>query len=155
MGSGCIDQCFLDLGTSCRLMVSFKPRPHYFRWLGGHRGLSGRRGEGKISLSYKDGTPTPRSSSALPICSPLIRAAFFSEWIKELRGYWMQVQDVSFIIACSVRINVCTERGGAAITVWISVLALYDPDPQSVSNSSQIFKWVNNVYWFWDDGILV
>jgi hypothetical protein len=56
-GSGCIDPCFLDLGTSWRWMLSFTPGPPYPRgkspWYPSDRRLgrpqrrSGRRGEEK------------------------------------------------------------------------------------------------------------
>jgi hypothetical protein len=64
-GSGCIDPCFLDLGTSWRCIISLKPRPLYRpgnscpysldRRLGGPQSRSGL---------YGSRTPTPRSSSS-------------------------------------------------------------------------------------------
>jgi hypothetical protein len=58
MGIGCIDPHFLDLGTSCRWVVSFTPLPLYlrgksplyplYRRLGGPQSRFGRNGEVKI-----------------------------------------------------------------------------------------------------------
>jgi hypothetical protein len=52
-GGGCIDSRILDLGTGCRTVLSFTPRPHYLRYpfnrrLGGSQNRSGRRAEERI-----------------------------------------------------------------------------------------------------------
>jgi hypothetical protein len=71
--SGCIDPHFLDLGTSWRWVVSFRPRPLYPRGnspryaldrrLGAPQSRSGRCGEEKILDPTETWNPTPRSSS--------------------------------------------------------------------------------------------
>jgi hypothetical protein len=71
MGSECIDQYFLDLGTSWRWVVNFTPRPLYPRGrsprylldrrLGGPQSQSGRFGEEKTLDANRTRTPTPRS----------------------------------------------------------------------------------------------
>jgi hypothetical protein len=67
-GSGCIDPGFLDLGTSCRWVVSFTPRPFtrgkwpwypLKRRLGGSQSRFGRYGEEKILDPTGTRTPTP------------------------------------------------------------------------------------------------
>jgi hypothetical protein len=73
LGSGCIDPNFLDLGTSCRRVVSFTPLPLYLREksppylldrrLGGPQSRSWRSGEEKILDPTWTRTQTPRSSS--------------------------------------------------------------------------------------------
>jgi hypothetical protein len=73
MGSGLIDPHFLDLGTSCRWVVSFTPRPLYpqekspryllDRRLRGPQSRSGQRGENKILDPTGTRTPTPPLSS--------------------------------------------------------------------------------------------
>jgi hypothetical protein len=72
-GSGCIDPCFLDLGTSWRWVVSFtsqilyprgkSPRYSLKRRLGGPQNRSGRRGEGNIFDPTETRTPTFLCSS--------------------------------------------------------------------------------------------
>jgi hypothetical protein len=68
--SGCIDPLFLDLGTSCRWVVSFTPRLLYPRYpldrrLGGPQSQSRCRRCGEEKIFYPTGTWTlaPRSSS--------------------------------------------------------------------------------------------
>jgi hypothetical protein len=79
-GSGCIDPHFLNLGTSWRSVVSFTPLPlcpcgkcpryPLDRRLGGPQSRSGRRGEDKILEPSGAQTPTPLSSSPLPVAVP-------------------------------------------------------------------------------------
>jgi hypothetical protein len=72
-GSGCIDPHFLDLGTSCRWVVSFTPLPLYpcgkspryslDRRLGGPQNRSGRHGKVKVPSLTGTRSLTPWSSS--------------------------------------------------------------------------------------------
>jgi hypothetical protein len=64
-GTGCIDPRFLDVGTSCRWVVSLTPRTLYPRYplerrLDGPQSRSGRRVEEKILDTTGSRTPTPR-----------------------------------------------------------------------------------------------
>jgi hypothetical protein len=80
MESGCIDPYFLDLGTSWKLVVSFRPLLLYPRgtspWypldrrLGEPQSPSGRHGEEKILDATGTRTPTPRSSSPYAVAIP-------------------------------------------------------------------------------------
>jgi hypothetical protein len=75
-GSGCTDPRFLDLGTSCRWVVTVTPQPLYPRGkcprylldrrLGGPQSRSGQRGNEKIWL-YRDSNSDP--SLVQPVAS--------------------------------------------------------------------------------------
>jgi hypothetical protein len=94
--SGCIDPRFLDLGTSCRWVVSFTPWtlypqgnfPRYplDRRLGGPQYRSGKRGEEKIFDRTETRTPTPRSSSSYRLRYPgsQIRIYFLVSYVEKL-----------------------------------------------------------------------
>jgi hypothetical protein len=71
-GSGCRDPHFLELGTSWKSVVRFTPRgksPRYSldRRLDEARSRYGRHGEVKILAPTGTETPTPWSSSPLPV----------------------------------------------------------------------------------------
>jgi hypothetical protein len=73
LGSGCIDPRILDLGTSWRWGISFRPQPHYPRGkslrypldrrLGKSQNRYGRREEEKILVPTGTQTPNPRPCS--------------------------------------------------------------------------------------------
>jgi hypothetical protein len=80
MASGCRDPRAVVLGTSCKGVVSFKPRPLCPRGksplyqldsrLGEPQSRSGRYGDVRVLDSTGNRTPTPWSSSSQPVAVP-------------------------------------------------------------------------------------
>jgi hypothetical protein len=78
-GSGCIDQCFLELGTSLRWVVSFKSRPPYLRGKSPlyplHRRLDGPQSRSQRVIELT-GTRNSDSCPVQPVASRHTDRAF-------------------------------------------------------------------------------
>jgi hypothetical protein len=126
-GSGCIDPRFLDLGTSWRLMVSFKPRPLYPRGkshrypldrrLGGPQSRSERHEEVNILALIGDSKSDPLV--AQPVASRYTDCAIPAldrRWFRPERSYDSQWKTDRCPQGDSERANGRTENGTSAET---------------------------------------